>query len=97
MRDWFQALENLDGSSTNTRLPPLMIRISMSYDEKFNLCTCFLNVSVCSFLAFWQAENLISAQPHIRQQIVCSKRFWIYLCWNYKNLRSPALSDSYYY
>ena len=54
----------------------------MSYDEKFNLGTCFLSVSLCSFSEFWQAENAISAQQNIRKQTVCSKRFRINLFWN---------------
>ena len=57
-----------------------MTCIRMSDDEKFNLYTCFLSDSQCSFSAFWQAEIAISAQPHIHQQVVCSKRVWIYLC-----------------
>jgi len=59
-----------------------MTCISMSYDEKFNLGTCFLSVSLCSFSEFWQAENAISAQQNIRKQTVCSKRFRINLFWN---------------
>jgi len=51
----------------------------MSYDEKFNLCTCFSSVSQCSFSAIWQAEIAISAQPQINQQVVCSTHFWIYV------------------
>ena len=78
--DWretgFQELKTLVVSSSNTRLSPLMTCISISYDEKFNLVTCSLNVSLCSFSLFWQAENVISAQHNIRKQIVCSKRFW---------------------
>ena len=58
------------------RVPPVMTCIIISYDEKFNLCTCFLSVSLSSFSAFWQAENAIRAQPHIRQR---SKRFG-YIC-----------------
>jgi len=50
----------------------------MSYDENFNLCSCILSVSLCSFSAFWQPENGISAQQNIRKQIVCSKAFSIY-------------------
>jgi len=56
-----------------------MTCISMSYDEKFNLRTCFSSVSQCSFSAFWQAEIAISAQPQINQQVVSSTHFWIYL------------------
>jgi len=56
-----------------------MTCISMSYDEKFNLCTGFSSVSQCSFSAFWQAEIAISAQPQINQQVVSSTHFWIYL------------------
>jgi len=56
-----------------------MTCISMSYDEKLNLCTCFSSVSQCSFSAFWQAEISISAQPQINQQVVSSTYFWIYL------------------
>jgi len=52
-----------------------MTCLNMSYDEKFNLCTSFLSVSFCSFLAFWQAQNAISGQHNIRKQIVSSKRF----------------------
>jgi hypothetical protein len=48
---------------------------SIAYEEKFNLGTCSLCVSLCSFSAFWQPENEISAQHNIRQQIVFSKRF----------------------
>jgi len=81
--DWrvtdFQELKTLDLSSRNTSLPPLMTCISMSYDEKFNLCTLFLSVSLCSFSAFWQSENAISVQHNIRKQIVCNKRFLMYL------------------
>ena len=53
------------------RVPPLMTCIIKPYDEKFNLCICFLSVSLCSFSAFWQAENAIRAQPHIRQRSKC--------------------------
>jgi hypothetical protein len=56
-----------------------MTCISMSYDEKFNLCTCLSSVSQCSFSAFWQVEIAISAQPQINQQVVCSTLFLIYL------------------
>ena len=53
-----------------------MTCIIMSYDENFNLCTCFLSVSLCSFSAFWQTQNAIRAKHHIRQR---SKRFG-YIC-----------------
>jgi len=33
--------ENSDSWSSKTRIPPLMTFISMSNDEKFNLCTSF--------------------------------------------------------
>jgi hypothetical protein len=56
-----------------------MTCISMSYDEKFNLCTCLSSASQCSFSAFWQAEIAISSQPQINQHVVCSTHFWIYL------------------
>jgi len=39
----------------------------MTYDEKFDLCTCFSSVTQCSFSAFLQAEIAISAQPQINQ------------------------------
>jgi hypothetical protein len=51
----------------------------MSYDEKFNFCTCFSSVSQCSFSAFWQAAIAISSQPQIIQQVMCSTHFWIFL------------------
>jgi len=59
-----------------------MTCISMSYDKKFNLCTCFSSVSQCSFSAFWEAEIAISAQHQINQEVVCSTHFWIYLSWD---------------
>jgi len=30
----------------------------------------------------WQNENAIFAQPHIGHQVVCSTRFWMYMCWD---------------
>jgi len=56
-----------------------MTCVSMSYDEKFNMCTCFSSVSQCSLSAFGQAEIAISAQPQINQMVVGSTHFWIYL------------------
>jgi len=53
--------------------------LSMSYDEKFNLCTCFSSVSQCSFSAFWLSEIAVFPQPQINQQVVSSTHFWIYL------------------
>jgi hypothetical protein len=81
-RDIFPGIENADGSSSNTRIHPVMTCINMSKDENFNLCTCFLSVSLSSFSAFRRAENAISAQPYIRLQIPYSKRFWIFACWD---------------
>ena len=78
-------------SFSNTRIQPPMTCISMANDEKFNLYTSFLSVSLCSFSEFWQAENAMSAQPHIRQKIVCCKQFSLYLCLDYKNQRNPPL------
>jgi len=80
--DRFPGIEKADGSCTNTRIHPLMTCINLSNDENFNLCTCFLSVSLSSFSAFRRAENAISAQPYVRLQIGYTKRFWIFACWN---------------
>jgi len=69
-----------------------MTCISMSYDEKFNLCTCFSSVSQCSFSAFWQAEIANSAQPQINQQVVSSTHFWIYLTSTTKHELQPNIA-----
>jgi len=81
----FEELKTLDGSSSNTRLTHLMTCISITYDEKFNLCTCFLSVSLCSFSVFWKPQNAISSQHIIRKQIVCSKRIG-YICFGIRNI-----------
>jgi len=74
-------IENPECSSNITLIQPLTTCLSMSNDEILNLCTCFLSVSLCPFSAFWRAETAISAHLYMRQQIVCSKRFCISLCW----------------
>jgi hypothetical protein len=51
----------------------------MPNDEKFNLFTCFLSVSLCSFSAFWRAENAISAHHNIRHKLYVVNDFG-YVC-----------------
>jgi hypothetical protein len=47
----------------------------MANEEKFNICTYFYGVSLCSLSAFWRAENAISAQPNIRQILYVVNNF----------------------
>jgi len=78
----FPGIDNPNGSYSNTRIPLPMTCITIPNDEKFNLYTSFLSVSLCSFSAFWRAENANSAQTNIRQKLYVVNNFFIYLCWD---------------